>query len=70
MNAGLVSKDYNKSHESHYFIKLEDNNKLEEIIKKINELDFCEKNNTVGPKSISKQELIEKLNKIMNNDKD
>lgn len=66
VNAGLVSGDVNKSHESHYFIEFDNNDNLDEIIEKINKLDFCEKDNTVGPKSISKQELIDKLNKIMN----
>ena len=31
-------------------------------------IDFPEKNNTIGPKSISKQELIEQLNNFMNKD--
>lgn len=66
VKAGFVSSDLNKSHESHYFIRFDNNDNLDEITLKLNKLDFCEKDNTVGPKSISKQELIEKLNKIMN----
>ena len=62
--AGSVSKDINKSEQSHYFIKLDDNSNLDEIIKKVEELTFVEKNNTVGPKSISKQELIREINQI------
>lgn len=62
--AGSVSKDNNKSEQSHYFIKLDDNSNIDEIIKKVEELTFVEKNNTVGPKSISKQELIREFNQI------
>ena len=62
--AGSVSKDNNKSEQSHYFIKLDDNSNLDEIIKKVEELTFVEKDDTVGPKSISKQELIREFNQI------
>jgi hypothetical protein len=48
------------SHESHYFIVF--NTKIGINIKdKLNNLEF-EHNNTTGPKSISKQELISQLN--------
>jgi predicted RNA methylase len=63
VNAGKISKDYNdKSEQSHYFIKFE-NNKNENI-EKLNNIKF-EFNNTVGPKSISKQEVIMEFNKIL-----
>ena len=59
VNAGMVSKDVmDKSLQSHYFIKFTkkfDINKLNNIV-----YDF---NNTVGPKSISKPELIKTFNK-------
>lgn len=57
-NAGKFYKDNikNLSEESHYFINL-----LEDI--DITKCVFDIENNTVGPKSISKSELIEQLNK-------
>ena len=51
-----------KSIQSHYFIKLKNNNS--DIIEKLKNLNF-EYDNTVGPKSISKQEVIQKFNDIM-----
>jgi hypothetical protein len=60
VNAGTISYDIiNKSVQSHYFIKV-DRAKVE-LLKKI----IYEQNNTVGPKSISKQELILRFNKIL-----
>lgn len=56
VNAGLIYEDTeNKSHESHYFIKC--NDKIKSLIQNLN----WEHNNTTGPKSISKGELIQKL---------
>ena len=52
-----------KSIQSHYFIKLNNINNIENIINQLNEIKF-NFNNTVGPKSISKQELIQEFNKI------
>jgi hypothetical protein len=51
-----------KSIQSHYFIKLEQNN--DDFMKKYNTIEW-KHDNTVGPKSISKQELIKELNKII-----
>jgi hypothetical protein len=63
VNAGCISSDIeNKSEHSHYFIKID--NLTEEILNKLKEIKF-EFNNTVGPKSISKQELIKEFNKIL-----
>uniref|UniRef100_A0A6C0HVM9 Ribosomal RNA adenine methylase transferase N-terminal domain-containing protein n=1 Tax=viral metagenome TaxID=1070528 RepID=A0A6C0HVM9_9ZZZZ len=60
VNAGTISKDINnKSVQSHYFIKFTNNN-----IDKLKDIKF-ENNNTVGPKSISKQELIKEFNKFL-----
>ena len=53
----------NKSFQSHYFIKFDDD-VSEEIYKKIESIQF-DSNNTVGPKSISKQEVIKEFNKII-----
>ena len=58
--AGKFSQDINKSSQSHYFIKF-DTKINNELIDKLNNLKFDNKENTVGPKSISKQELIKEL---------
>ena len=58
--AGKLSTETDKSPQSHYFIKT--NCKyFKETYEKI----IWEHNNTVGPKSISKQELIAKLNPLL-----
>lgn len=54
----------NKSVQSHYFIRLNEGIDVDDFIDKFNQLSFDEKNNTVGSKSISKQELIEHTNKL------
>jgi hypothetical protein len=64
VNAGVIDdKDLNgKSVESHYFIKFgQDIDKIE-LIDKIKQIKY-ETNNTVGPKSICKQEIIHEINK-------
>lgn len=61
-NAGKISVSINnKNIQSHYFIKFINSKSLEENIKSLTILNY-EFNNTVGPKSISKQELIDKFN--------
>jgi hypothetical protein len=64
VNAGHITKEIiNKSQESHYFIKFK--NDIDDIIfDKLSSIKF-DFNNTVGPKSISKQEMIEKFNLIL-----
>ena len=57
VNAGHISKDIDKSDQSHYFIKF-DEKISDDIYNKLSTIQFDCKNNTVGPKSISKQELI------------
>lgn len=65
VNAGDVDKyTEHKSIQSHYFIKF-DVDLSEELFDKIKNINYNCKNNTCGPKSISKQELMEELNKIM-----
>ena len=60
VNAGKIDTNINeKSIQSHYFIKLKNINNIEQLSKI--HFDF---NNTVGPKSISKQELIKEFNLI------
>lgn len=64
VNAGVIDKSSeNKSIQSHYFIKFDDD-VTDDLIKKISNINFDCKNNTVGPKSISKQELIKCFNPI------
>jgi predicted RNA methylase len=53
-----------KSEQSHYFIKFTNNNTIKENLYKLTNLKF-ENNNTVGPKSISKQELIKEFIKFL-----
>jgi len=65
VNAGAISILIdNKSIQSHYFIKFTNNKSTEENIQRLSTLLF-EFNNTVGPKSISKQELITKFNILL-----
>ena len=65
VNAGTIMKEIeNKSFQSHYFIKFINNKQVDENIQILKDIKF-NFNNTVGPKSISKQELIEELNKVL-----
>jgi len=64
--AGKIDIDnlHEKSIQSHYFIKFDDLNiDKTEIITKLNTIVFPS-NNTVGPKSISKQEIIKEFNHL------
>ena len=62
--AGKISKDSeNKSPQSHYFIRLKNVEKIDVFLEKYKLVQW-EGNNTVGAKSISKQELIRELNKL------
>jgi len=67
VNAGNIAKssDSNKkSPQSHYFIKFNNGLFNNKIFDKLGNITFESSNNTVGSKSISKQELIKKYNKI------
>ena len=65
VNAGHISKDVlDKSEQSHYFIKF-DEKISDELYSQLSTIPFDCKNNTVGPKSISKQELIKEINIII-----
>ena len=67
--AGAISKEIsNKSIQSHYFIKLINNKFIDDFYNNLQQITF-ETNNTVGPKSISKQEVIIEYNKILKNNK-
>jgi hypothetical protein len=65
VNAGIFSTDIvDKSIQSHYFIKFTNSLTIDKNIEKLKNIKFDE-NNTVGPKSISKQELILEFNKLL-----
>jgi hypothetical protein len=64
VNAGNISKDTEeKSIQSHYFIKF-DTELTDTLFNKLETITYECKNNTCGPKSISKQELINEYNKL------
>ena len=54
----------NKSPQSHYFIKF-DKKISDTIFETLNNIEFTSKDDTVGPRSISKQELIKHYNDII-----
>jgi len=64
INAGDIDKETEKkSIQSHYFIKF-DIELTDELFNKLTKIKYESKDNTCGPKSISKQELIKEFNKI------
>ena len=63
-NAGDIDKETeHKSIQSHYFIKF-DIELTDVLFNKLKNINYSCKNNTCGPKSISKQELIKEFNLI------
>ena len=65
--AGCIdTKTLEKSEQSHYFIKFRFPF-TNTLYNKLSKIDFDCKNNTCGPKSISKQELIKEYNKVISN---
>ena len=65
VNAGNISKSISdKSEQSHYFIKFTNNKTIDDNILLLKDVTF-DFNNTVGPKSISKQELISEWNQYL-----
>jgi predicted RNA methylase len=65
VNAGSIDVNCNnKSAQSHYFIRFTNANDLEKNIDLL-KLIVYDSNNTVGPKSIGKQELIKEFNKVL-----
>lgn len=63
--AGKIDTNLNKNVQSHYFIKFTNSDTIENNINKLSTVTFCDKDSTVGPKSISKQELIKEFNKVL-----
>jgi len=65
VNSGNIDTNTeDKSIQSHYFIKF-DIPISDELLKKIKNINYTCKDNTCGPKSISKQELIKEFNSIL-----
>jgi hypothetical protein len=63
--AGKIMKETNdKSSQSHYFIKFTNDKTIGENLNKLTNIYF-DNDNTVGPKSISKQELIFEFNRVL-----
>lgn len=65
INAGTIDlKTDNKNIQSHYFIKFTNCNSILDNIHKLSTITY-EVNNTAGPRSISRQELIFKFNPLL-----
>jgi len=65
VNAGTIDKQINeKSVQSHYFIKFTNELSTTDNIHNLSIITY-DFNNTVGPRSISKQELIKEFNKVL-----
>jgi hypothetical protein len=65
INAGNIDVNIDeKSIQSHYFIKFTNNKSINENIERILQITY-DTDNTVGPKSISKQELILQFNEVL-----
>lgn len=64
-NAGKIDSKINeKSFQSHYFIKFQNGKSIADNINILSSIKY-DFNNTVGPKSISKQEVIQKFNPLL-----
>jgi hypothetical protein len=61
VNAGKTFPYTNVSTPSHYFVKVDN---VEEFVSKVNEIKFSD-GDTTGPRSISKNELIRKIEKFL-----
>jgi hypothetical protein len=65
VNAGRIDTNIDdKSVESHYFISFRNDKSVEENIRNLSPITY-EFNNTVGPKSLSKPEVISRFNPLM-----
>lgn len=62
--AGKIDTNLDKSIQSNYFIKFTNDKNIEDNIELLKNIHF-QHNNTVGPRSISKPELIEEFNKFL-----
>ena len=65
VNAGTIDKKIDeKSIQSHYFIKFTNGKSITDNLQNLSIITY-DFNNTVGPRSISKQELIKEFNKVL-----
>jgi len=65
VNAGTIDIDiHQKNIQTHYFIKFTNGNSIHHNMTQLSEITYTF-NNTVGPRSISKQELISKFNPLL-----
>ena len=65
VNAGIIDTNIEqKSIQSHYFIQFTNGKSITNNIQNLSKITY-DFNNTVGPKSISKQELICKFNPLL-----
>ena len=62
--AGKIDTNIDKNIQSHYFIKFTNNKTIPENVNFLKTILFNH-NNTVGPRSISKQELIKEFNAVL-----
>jgi hypothetical protein len=63
--AGKIDREIEtKSSQSHYFIQL-DKSVTDVVLDKLNDIEYDHKNDTVGPRSISKQEIIIQFNDVL-----
>ena len=68
VNAGTIDRNIEeKSVQSHYFIKFTNGKSIDENMRNLSTITY-EFNNTVGPKSISKPELIKEFIKVLERD--
>lgn len=70
VNAGTIDlsiNSINKSPQSHYYINIDDSIWNTALFEKLKNIKFTQRDLTVGPKSISKQELIFEFNEIIKN---
>lgn len=63
-SGAIDTKTNDKNIQSHYFIKFTNNKLVDENIKRLSVIKYLS-DNTVGPKSISKPELIEQFNPLL-----
>lgn len=66
INAGTISATYaDKSRQTHYFLRLNQGIAVNDFIKKYQENVRFEEDNTVGPRSVSKEEINKALDGLM-----
>lgn len=65
VNAGVIDTDItDKSVQSHYFIRFDDEKNIDQLVESLQDLQFSS-SNTVGPRSVNKEELISEYNFIV-----